>query len=48
VGDALLWAVVAVPPALAFGGAVFFFVRDRGDDVPVAHMESSKRRTRGD
>jgi hypothetical protein len=44
--DVLLWAVVAAPPVLAFGGAVFFFVRDRQDDVPVAHMESTKRRTK--
>ena len=42
----LEWLIVAVPPAIAIAGAVFFFVRDRDDDVPVAHMESSKRRTK--
>jgi hypothetical protein len=46
VSDVLLWLIAAFPIVLAFGGAVFFFVRDRDDDVPVAYMESRHRRTR--
>lgn len=46
--DVLLWAVAAGPLLLAFGGAVFFLVRDRREDVPVAHMESRHRRTKDD
>jgi hypothetical protein len=42
------WLIVAAPLVVAFGGAVVFFVRDREDDSPVAHMESRKRRTRDD
>lgn len=44
-GDVLLWLIVAAPIVIAFGGAVVFFVRDREDDVPVAHIESKRRRT---
>lgn len=44
--DVLLWVIAAAPLVIAFGGAVFFFVRDREEDVPVAYMESRHRRTR--
>jgi hypothetical protein len=41
----VLSAVAAVPLIVAFGGAVFWYVHDRDEDVPVAHMESKRRRT---
>jgi hypothetical protein len=46
--DVLLWVIAMGPLLLAFGGALFFLVRDRADDEPVAHMESRHRRTKDD
>lgn len=39
------WVLTAVPVAVAFVIAVFWFVRDRRDDEPVGRMESKRRRT---